>query len=211
MLRTPSRRWTLFLAVVVAAHHLGSVTGPLGTVGSTQWGDWLDLLVPWAVAGAAVLVLTSVPMSRRLWLAAGVALLAYVNGHGIHLAANSIATFEESDTAFLWDELVGHAIWYGGLWLLLGTLLVATRDELPRPDPLRVLLAGWLGVTLATNAIGGHAVPMALAALTVLGGLAWRRRTGTAVDVLVAVASAVVTLAGAWVAVGLLDVDLGTT
>ena len=45
----------------------------------------------------------------------------------------------------------------------------------------------------------------------VLGLIAARRRTGTAIDVLVAVLAALVTLAAAWAAVGLLDVDLGTT
>ena len=131
--------------------------------------------------------------------------MAYVQGHGIHLAANSIATRDGSDTAFLWDELVGHAVWYAGLYLVVAALVLASRDSTPRPGPLRLLLALAVGTTFATNAIGGHAVPLAVVANTVLLVMAVRRRTGTAVDLLVAAATALVVL----VAYGLAGALLG--
>lgn len=36
----------------------------------------------------------------------------YASGHGIHLAANSIGNVSPGPTARLWDEVVGHCVWY---------------------------------------------------------------------------------------------------
>lgn len=199
-----ARAWTALLVVVAVGHHLGTFLSPLGRVGDAQWADWVDLLLPWAVVATAGTALLSVP--RRAQTAGAAGLVAYVQGHGIHLAANSIAQRDPSDTAFLWDELVGHAIWYAGLYLVLGALLVGSAVT-TRPGPVRLLLSVVVGTTLATNAIGGHAVPLAVGASSVLAVLAWRRREGLAVDVLVMAVVALVSLAayGAAVLLGVLS------
>lgn len=203
-----ARAWTALLAVVAVGHHQGTFLAPLGRVGDTSWADWVDLLLPWAVVAAAGTALLAVP--RRVQIAGVAGLLAYVQGHGIHLAANSIAQRDPSDTAFLWDELVGHAIWYSGLYLVLGALLVG-QAVTTRPGPLRLLLSVVVGITLATNAVGGHAVPLAVGASSVLAVLAWRRRSGLAVDVLVMAVVALASLAAYGLGVVLLDLSVEHT
>jgi hypothetical protein len=183
--------WTALLAVVAVGHHLGTLLSPLGEVGDTQWLDWFDLLLPYAVVGTAGAALLAVPRACQLVPAAG--LVAYVQGHGIHLAANSIAQRAPSDTAFLWDELVGHWLWYTGLYVVLGALLVG-RAVGSRPGPLRLGLAVAVGVTFATNALGGHAVPLAVVGCAVLAALAARRREGLGTDVLVAAVAGLASL-----------------
>lgn len=195
--------WTAFLAVIAVGHHLGSLLSPLGEVGDAQWADWIDLLLPYAVVATAGTALLAAPRGPQV--AGAVGLVLYVQGHGIHLAANSIAQRDPGDTAFLWDELVGHAVWYSGLYLLIGALLVG-RAAQGKPGPLRLLLAVAVGVTLCTNAVGGHAVPLAVGASTALAVLAAGRRTGIGVDVLV---TAVVAL-GSLAAYGLAGVLFDT-
>lgn len=186
------RAWTALLAVVAVGHHLGTLTAPLGELGDIQAADLLDLLLPYAVVAAAGVALHAVPRTAQVVGVAG--LLLYVQGHGIHLAANSIAERQPSDTAFFWDERAGHAIWYAGLYLVLAALLLGRAVTTP-PGPVRLLLSVAVGVTFATNALGGHAVPLAVVALLLLGGLAARRREGLAVDLLVAAVLGLLTLA----------------
>ena len=189
--RRTVRAWTALLAVVAVGHHLGTLTAPLGELGDVQAADLLDLLLPYAVVAAAGVALLAVPRTAQVVGVAG--LLLYVQGHGIHLAANSIAERQPSDTAFFWDELAGHAIWYAGLYLVLAALLVGRAVTTP-PGPVRLVLSVAVGVTFATNALGGHAVPLAVVALLLLGGLAARRREGLAVDLLVAAVVGLLTL-----------------
>lgn len=105
------------------------------------------------------MALLSVPPRHQIAGFGG--LLGCVQGHGIHLAANSVAQREPGDTAFFWDELAGHAIWYSGLYFVVGALLMgqAVRSA---PGLLRLVLAVAVGITFATNALGGHAVPLAV-------------------------------------------------
>lgn len=191
-----TRAWTALLAVVAVGHQLGTLLAGLGTVGVVQVADLVDLLLPYAVVATGAVALLGVPRGPRI--AGVVGLVLYVQGHGIHLAANSIAERQDSPTAFFWDELAGHAIWYAGLYLLLGALLVG-RAVPTRPGPVRLVLSAAVGVTFATNALGGHAVPLAVGACLALGVLAALARRGLAVDVLVAAAGGLLTL----VAVGL--------
>ena len=189
--RRTVRAWTALLAVVAVGHHLGTLTAPLGELGDIQAADLLDLLLPYAVVAAAGVALLAVPRTAQVVGVAG--LLLYVQGHGIHLAANSIAERQPSDTAFFWDELAGHWIWYAGLYLVLAALLVG-RAVTTTPGPVRLVLSVAVGVTFATNALGGHAVPLAVVALLLLGGLAARRQQGLAVDLLVAAVVGLLTL-----------------
>ncbi len=187
-----AQAWTAFLAVIAVGHHLGTLSAPLGDVGAIQWADLVDLLLPYAVVATAGVALLSVGCRYQILGAAG--LLAYVQGHGIHLAANSVAQREPGETAFFWDELAGHAIWYSGLYLVVGALMMG-RAVRSAPGLLRVVLAVVVGVTFATNALGGHAVPLAVVACSVLAVLALRRREGVGVDVLVAALAALLSLA----------------
>ncbi len=164
-------RAALCAAAYAVTHHVGTSLAPLGEVGGgarTRWQDWADLAVPFAVLAPAALALAAARPGRRVWVLFGVGAVLYVEGHGIHLAANSVHNIAPGPTAYLWDEVVGHWLWYAGWFLVAAALLAATGD---RPLPARpagralaVLLAVAVGVTVATNAVGGGTVPLAVAA-----------------------------------------------
>lgn len=135
-------RLAVFGALVCLTHHLGLLTDPLGGLGPTRINDWLDLLTPYAVVGSALWVL----LAERPAGQAG-------------------------DAAHLWDEVVSHHLWYAGLTILVIALARALRDA-----PLRITWLGWalavgVGVTYATNAIGGGTAPASL--LATLGLVIW--------------------------------------
>lgn len=89
--------------------------------------------------------------------------VAYVQGHGLHLAANCVANAAPGPTAHLWDEVVGHIVWYAGLGLIL-VALVRALDAVPiRVSPVGWVVALNVGLTVATNALAGGTVAGSLA------------------------------------------------
>jgi hypothetical protein len=161
-------RWLLaFAGVVIVGHHTGFLLEPLGSVGGiadgkTRWADWIDLVLPYLVVGCAGAALVAVAPPRRVWLLFGFAAVLYTQGHGIHLAANSITNVAPGEPAHLWDEITGHYLWYGGLAGLVAALGLAL-GELPRPSwranlPITLLF----GFTVFTNSIEGGTAPLGL-------------------------------------------------
>ncbi len=118
--------------------------------------DWADLLLPYAVLGLAAGTLLAAGVGRRTWIGFGVAGLLYTQGHGIHLAANSIGNAQPSAAAFLWDELAGHAIWYAGAAMVVATLAATMAERAATRNPAAIAVAIAVGATWATNALGGH-------------------------------------------------------
>src|SRR4029078_4545851 len=109
-----------------------------------------------------------------LWFAVGSWL--YTTGHGIHLSANSIGNVAPGETAHLWDEQVGHWLWYAGVAVVAATLAV-TMTSRPTPhNGLAWLLSGAGGVTWGTNALGGELGwgGLALAVVAVVWGVRHR-------------------------------------
>jgi hypothetical protein len=136
-------RWLALTALAYGVlHHLGAVPAGFGSVGMTRWGDWLDLAVPFLVLTPALFSVLGTGARPVAVFAAGAVL--YVEGHGIHLAANSIGNVAPGDAAHLWDEVVGHLLWYAGVAIItyqLGT----TMSRLPWPETTAVrLTAGGL-------------------------------------------------------------------
>ena len=157
-------RWTALCAVAYnVCHHLGALPGGLGDAGgATRWVDWLDLLTPYAVVGTALAAVAVAGTDRRGWWTALLGAGAYVQGHGVHLAANSISNARgDAAPTYLWDEVLGHWIWYSGTALLLLAVVRAVR---PEPTPVAVLLAVATGLTWTTNALEGTFAVGALAA-----------------------------------------------
>jgi hypothetical protein len=151
------------------------------SVGPTRWADWVDLATPYAVLGTAGLALFAAGAVRRVWVLFAVGALTYAEGHGIHLAANSVANADPGPTAHLWDEVVGHWVWYAGWVLMTAALAVGlARAPLPRPVALAYPLAGLVGLTWATNTIEGGTPALGLAAAAGFAGWGWltRRRAG---------------------------------
>ncbi len=161
-------RWLAVTAVAYGVlHHLGTVVSPLGDVGDgpTRWIDWVDLATPYMIVLPGALALWAGKASPRCWELFGVGAVTYVEGHGIHLSANSIRHVTDTDPAYLWDEVVGHYVWYAGALLMLVALVLARRGNEPPQGALTHALSLWTGLTLATNALeGGTAAAMLVAA-----------------------------------------------
>jgi hypothetical protein len=171
-------RWLAwFVVAVVVGHHLGTLLGPLGETGRhTEWADWVDLLTPYAVVGTALATLLAARADRTPWVVAAVGAVVYAQGHGIHLAANSVGNARGNDQpVHLWDEVVGHYVWYAGLFLLVAALVRGLRG-VRLDSPWRWPLAVLFGLTAATNGVeGGTAVfSLIVAAGFCLWG--WRAR-----------------------------------
>jgi hypothetical protein len=172
-------RWLLaFAGVVIVGHHTGFLLEPLGEVGTTRWADWIDLALPYVVVGCAAGALVAGRADRRVWLLFGGAAILYTQGHGIHLAANSIANAAPGEPAHLWDEVVGHYLWYGGLAGIVAALVLAL-GELPRPAlRVSVPLSLLFGFTVFTNSVEGGTALFGLVTSTafVVWGLRRRER-----------------------------------
>ena len=195
-------RWLAWFAVaVVVGHHVGTLFGTLGDAGrSTEWADWIDLLTPYAVIGTALGALLAAAATRRTWLIAGAGAIVYVQGHGVHLAANSVGNARGSgQPVHLWDEVMGHYLWYGGLYVVVTALVLAVPE--PR-GTARWPLAALFGLTMATNGIEGGTALFTLAVAVAFAAWGVRRRS-TVLTVAWAVAAAL--LAGWGLYWGLTD------
>ncbi|WP_435741385.1 hypothetical protein [Nocardioides sp. SYSU DS0663] len=197
-----SRRLAATALSYAVLHHLGLLPDGLGTAPEgTRWADWLDLAVPWLVLAPAAATLASAPATGRAWLTFGAGALAYASGHGIHLAANSVANADPGPTAHLWDEVVGHVLWYAGVAVVAAAVATTMRGR-RRPTGHRaavgIALALGVGITWATNALGGVGTTVPGLVVALAGAAwGWRHRRELPGLVLVASAAAVVVLGGA--------------
>jgi hypothetical protein len=172
-----TERWLLVFALVLAVgHHVGEAFKWLGEVGDsgTRWADWIDLAVPYVVVGAAVGTVVRAGADRIGWFLFGLGAVVYTQGHGIHLAGNSIGNAADGHVAHLWDEDVGHWIWYLGLTLLVTALVRALPPVgLSTWAVLGAVLAGF---TWFDNTVEGGVPYLGIAAAIGVGGYAWGRR-----------------------------------
>lgn len=191
-----------FAVAVSVTHHLGVLTSRSGRIGPLTGYDLLDTLTPYLVVGTALLVLVSTGTDRTGWCLAALGAVAYVQGHALHLAANSIsneterAGLQPSDATHLYDEVLGHYVWYAGLALLVVALARRLVASPAPPGLVPVVLALAVGLTWATNGLeGGTAVAsLALAVALAAWGVRSRRTAGSLL--LWAYAPAVAVLAG---------------
>jgi hypothetical protein len=132
-------------------------------------------------------------------IAAAAALVLYVDGHGIHLAANAIghedAGAAESKREF-WDEHWGHAEWHLGWLGLLVALSLADLRQARRPSESRrgfalLAAAAVMGWTLFTSTVEGQDWWLTLGAAPLFAAWALARRGS------VVAASALATLVAA--------------
>ena len=160
-----------------------------------RYGDLLDLLLtPWIGVGVFALLYVFIPKASEsstghknlyrvlFWTFS----VLYVEGHGMHLAANSIGNNLAANTdarlalsIFLFDEPIGHLLWLAGA---IGLALVAvayqtsyaSRDQLTRRQIWLILISGMLyGVSFALTIIEGQSAlwagPIVIGALIVMG------------------------------------------
>ena len=201
-------RWVAGFAVsIIVGHHVGTIFKPLGEVGHTRWADWIDLLTPYAVLGCALVALAAAGADRVGWLLFAVGAAVYTQGHGIHLSANSIgnvtgdtAAEPITDVVHLWDEVMGHYVWYAG-WILVVVALVRAlvrRDRVAGPLPY--VLAALYGLTWMTNNVEGGTPVLGLVAAAAFGIWGWRERARAGRHLLAAYGVALVLFAvfGMW-------------
>jgi len=111
------------------------------------WGDTLDFLTPFAVIPLAYILYSRaykishslrpqqttnrvLRILPKVLLAIG--FLLFVDGHGLHLSSNSIARLlhqmkgsELYKAAYLFDEIISHFMWDGGVFLISVALIIA--------------------------------------------------------------------------------------
>jgi hypothetical protein len=134
--------------------------------------------------------------ARRAWLLAALGSVGYAEGHGIHLAANSVGNARgNAQPVHLWDEVVGHYLWYAGLFLLVAALAQALAAR-PRPGNAAWPLAALFGLTAATNAIEGGTPMFSLAASLGFVAYGWRHRRAAGLLLVAVYATTALLLAG---------------
>ena len=175
--------WLVLLAIgYPVTHHIGTLFAGLGDVGNTdtRWADWIDLVTPYVVTGAAAGALRAARASRRTWTVFWFAAVLYTQGQGIHLAANSVGNVAPGQPAYLWDEHVGHYLWYTGFALIVATLAATVSERRHRGGVGAHLLALLVGFTNFTNSVEGQTpiLGIAVAALFVGWGLVTRDGLG---------------------------------
>jgi hypothetical protein len=172
-------RWLALSAVLYGTvHHQGTALSGLGTtVNETRWADWIDLATPYVVLLPVAAALHGLAADRIAWAFYLVGATTYVEGHGIHLSANSIGNVSPSPLAHMWDERVGHHLWSAGAVLVVLAIARAAHDK-PAPHPAAYLLAALVGVTFFTNAVEGSMAAFGLVASAFLTLVGWTHRKG---------------------------------
>lgn len=193
--------WLAVMALAYSlTHHTGVGLAWLGSVGDTRWADWVDLLTPYAVLLPAAAALRAGGAGRGSWTLYLVGVITYVEGHGIHLAANSVGNVSPGDLAHLWDEYVGHYLWYGGVTVVFVALGAALGRRPAAHGVVPVVLALVVGLTFTTNALEGQtAVPsIAISAAFTVWGWVARRGLGRLLAVAFAPALFMLVAYGVW-------------
>ncbi len=187
---TTGKRLALYATAVVLGHHIGTIAKPLGTVGPTEWADWIDLLVPLAVLGGAAAVLKAAGAQRSDWVLFGLGALLYAQGQGLHLGANSINNADPvglaEDAAHLWDEVVSHYITYVGHTIVVGALTLTLLRTGLQAHRASFLLAALFGLTWTNNTIEGGTPVLGLAVAIGYAVWGWQRRQQAAARLLLA-------------------------
>jgi hypothetical protein len=171
---SPGAALLAFAAAVLVFHHAPTLAGHTA-------GDWIDLVTPFAVIGAAAAVLISLRPRAPVLAVALIATLLYVDGHGIHLSANSIGHEpvhgEAERVRHFWDEEWGHAEWHLGWIGLIAAFCLADRERRsPVARRIGVTIALMLGWTLFTSTVEGGTWWLELAGTATLGGWALLER-----------------------------------
>lgn len=197
-----AERWLAACAVLYGlTHHIGFGLAGLGTVGHTRWADWVDVLTPYAVLLTAAAALHAAGADRRGWAVYLVGAITYVEGHGIHLAANSVGNDTPGiSVVHLWDEVVGHYLWYAGTALVFAALALTLAHRPAPPARYALIPALVVAVTWTTNSLEGGTAVMGLvtAAAFTVWGLRTRHRLGRVLIPAFAPAAIALTAFGVW-------------
>ena len=160
--------------------------------GPVSRGDAFDFLTPLAVIPVALAVFFKLrkaaetegrALSRSSKWSVAVfvlGLICYVEGHGLHLSANSIDRLlgGQEDTAlhqsvYIFDEVISHFVWDSGVLIIAaGLILAGARVHFPRLSWAQwaFLSAGaaCFGFSYAVNAIEGQTVVLTFPAAVLM-------------------------------------------
>lgn len=168
----PDRAFLAFAAVFFIFHQLPSV------LFTDRVEAAVDVLTPFAVAAATVAVLIALAAPRGPVLAAVLAGVLYVHGHGVHLAANSIHNEgAQGDLVYFWDERFSHVEAVLGWFGLVAAFCLAERvtsRSLSTSPALLTLAALLLGWTFFTSTVEGQTWWLQLPAAALFGVAALR-------------------------------------
>jgi len=187
----PDRWFLAFAAAVFVFHQVPAFAGHTA-------GDAIDVLTPLAVAGTSIGLIAAFGTPRAAALVALLAALLYVQGQGIHLAANSIhnegPTGSVEDIADFWDERFSHIEALIGWFGLVGAFCLAEQVAARREMRKGILVAGAvvLGWTFFVSTVEGQTWPLELVATALFVGwwLRVRRQDQTARPLLTAATAA---------------------
>lgn len=174
--------WLFAFGFVFALFHIMPVLLTSFLKSPLTWGDTLDFLTPFAVIPLAYLLyshakktlqsfdLLARTQSRLAKIVLAVGFLLYVDGHGLHLSANSIARLlqdmKESElfrATYLFDEIISHFMWDSGVFLISSGLIILAY-KLPFKFlskanlTLLYLGAAFYGFTFTVSGIEGQTV-----------------------------------------------------
>ncbi len=175
-------RWLVVAALTYSTvHHQGTLLADAGeTIDRTRWADWIDLATPYVVLLPVAAALAAAGADRVAWALYAVGAITYVEGHGIHLSANSISNVAPTEGEWpplvhLWDETVGHYFWSGGALLVALAVARAMRAQ-ERPPAIAYVLALTVGATWFSNSIEGGTPILGIAGAALLALIGWRER-----------------------------------
>ncbi|MFC2156440.1 hypothetical protein ACFLT9_01255 [Acidobacteriota bacterium] len=189
--------------IIVPAFLSGYLKSPV------TWGDALDFLTPLVVLPFAYLAFRitnkeielqsdikpkMLKTSRILFIAG---FILWVDGHGLHLGANSIARFFHDSpgskiykAVYLFDEVISHYLWESGIFLISLSLIIlasSMKTGAPKKGSSILILVGafFYGFTFFTAGVEGQTVifnlPVAIFSSLLAGVLFFKaKKTGFA-------------------------------
>lgn len=203
-------KWLFIYASSYTVMHIVPAVLPGELLHKLMLGDVLDLLTPFVLLMLVFILYkkstTGVPhppiFGVQLLLIIGA--VSFVEGHGMHLAANAI--FRHLDTpgtplyqlTYFFDETLGHILWDAGLLLIAIGLILASRTGqgiLFVKDVVLLLVAALLyGFTYFVNAVEGQTVLFTLPAAILIPVLLFLNASKNRVALFFAAAFAVADL-----------------
>jgi hypothetical protein len=184
--------WLFLFGLAFASFHILPTFFPGFFDKPLTYSDVLDFITPLAVIPIAFFLyfrLCQINSQRFLHsrfqrissrILLGLGILLYVDGHGLHLSANSIARLidkandpELFEAAYLFDEIISHAMLDAGIFLISLSLIAASYKMFYKLSSLKEfsflsLGACLYGFTFFVNCIEGQTVVFILPA-TLIG------------------------------------------
>ncbi|UCE40038.1 MAG: hypothetical protein JSV17_11215 [Candidatus Aminicenantes bacterium] len=175
-------QWLFLLGFVIVTFHMLPAFFKRFISTSLTLGDVIDFATPWVVLPVVFFVyfriyqtkIDETPPSRFQYAMSKVLLVAggilYVDGHGLHLSANSLARLFDKDqhpeyfnAAYLLDEIISHYMWDAGVFLISMAFVIvsfrrSTKSLSTQNKFFLFVGAALFGFSFVINGIEGQTV-----------------------------------------------------